>query len=331
MNDQNRQWLLKRRPSGLVEADDFDLAVAEVPSIDDGQFLIRQTLFSLDPAMRGWIADEPNYLPPVALGAVMRGLAAGEVVESRHPDFAPGDLVSGLNGWQEWAVGDGLTSKLPDGVDAETALSVLGMTSITAYFGLLDVGALAEGETVLVSGAAGATGSIAGQIARLRGCWVVGIAGGPEKCGWLTGEAGFDAAIDYKADDVGERLGELCPDGVDVFFDNVGGDVLDAVLPNLALRGRVVVCGSIVRFGPDGPPPGPRNYFQLIQKRARMEGFVILDYLGRVDEALSALRTWVDAGELVWRVDVQRGFEHLPEALIRLYEGANRGKQLLAI
>jgi len=328
---ENRQWRLSRRPVGMVRERDFALATAPIPALGDGQILVRNRVLAFEPAMRGWIDDRPSYLPPVPLGDVMRGMTAGEVVESRLDGFAPGDGVTGMFGWQEYAVGDAGARKLPPGSDPKLALSVLGITGITAYFGLLEIGQLREGDTVVVSGAAGATGSVVGQIAKRKGCRAVGIAGGEEKCGWLTREAHFDAAIDYKSEDVGARLDALCPEGIDVFFDNVGGDVLDAALARIARGARVVICGSISRYNATEPPPGPRNYYQLVQKRARMEGFVILDFLARSAEATADLAGWVQDRSIAWRADVQRGFENAPKTLLRLYRGANVGKQLLEI
>ncbi len=222
MSEVNRQWLLARRPVGMVEESDFELTTTPLPIPGEGQLLIRNRMLAFEPAMRGWIDDKPSYMPPVPIGEVMRGMAVGEVVESNLPGTDPGDVVTGMMGWQEFAIGDGGARKVPPGVDPALALSVLGITGLTAYFGLLEIGRPKEGDTVLVSGAAGATGSVVGQIAKLKGCRVVGIAGGAEKCTWLTNKAHFDAAIDYKSEDVGGRLDELCPDGIDVFFDNVG-------------------------------------------------------------------------------------------------------------
>jgi len=331
MSETNRQWRLAKRPKGMVKESDFELHEAPVPKPGAGEFLVRNRFLAFEPAMRGWMEDRDNYIPPVALGDVMRGATVGEVVESNLEGYAPGDLVSGMAGWQEWAIADGPLRKLEPGTDPTLALSVLGITGITAYFGLLDVGALKPDDVVVVSGAAGATGSVAGQIAKIKGCRVVGIAGGPEKCGWLTQDAHFDAAIDYKSENIGARLSELCPDGVDVFFDNVGGTALDAVLERLALRGRIVLCGSISRYNAEEPPPGPRFYSRLTMQRGRMEGFVVIDYLGRAAEAIAELAQWVDAGRVRWKVDVQKGFENAPSTLLRLYTGANFGKQLLEI
>jgi len=316
---------------GMVKKSDFELRTSPIPKPAEGQVLVRNRWLSFEPAMRGWMEDRPNYIPPVGLGEVMRSMAVGEVIESRLDGYAAGDLVSGMFGWQEWTLGDGGLRKIPAGVDPTLALSVLGITGITAYFGLFDIGQPQKGDTVVVSGAAGATGSVVGQIARLLGCRVVGIAGGAEKCAWLTEKAGFDAVIDYKNEDVGARLAELCPDGLDVYFDNVGGDTLDAALGNLARGARVVICGSISGYNLEEKPPGPRNYYNLVQKRARMQGFVILDYFPRYDEAVTQLRQWVDEGGIVWQVDVQTGFENAPRTLRRLYSGANVGKQLLRV
>jgi NADPH-dependent curcumin reductase CurA len=331
MSELNRQWLLKTRPVGMVSESDFELVSTPVPTPGAGQALIRTRWLSFEPAMRGWMEDRPNYMPPVAIGEVMRGVAVGEVVESNLDGYAPGDLVSGMTGWQEWALGDAGLRKLPPGTDPTTALSVLGITGLTAYFGLLEVGALQSGDVVVVSGAAGATGSVAGQIARIRGCRVVGIAGGPEKCAWLTGKARFDAAIDYKNEDVGARLSELCPEGIDLYFDNVGGPILDEVLARIARGARIVLCGAISSYNREEPPPGPRNYYRMVAQRGRMQGFVVIDFLPRAAEAVARLAEWAAEGRLVWEVDVQQGFENCPRTLLRLYSGANFGKQLLEL
>ena len=331
MDDTNRQWLLRARPVGMVKESDFELHGAPRPEPGEGQVLVRNRWLAFEPAMRGWMEDRPNYIPPVEIGAVMRGMTVGEVVASRHEGYAAGDRVTGMLGWQEWAVADGGLRKLPDGADPELELSVLGLTGVTAYFGLLDIGQPKPGEVVVVSGAAGATGSVVGQIAKRKGCRVVGIAGGPEKCGWLTRQAHFDAAIDYKSEDVGARLTELCPAGIDVFFDNVGGPILDEVLARIARGARIVICGSISRYSLEEAPPGPRNYFNLTQQRARMEGFVVMDFFGRYAEASAQLLEWVADGSIAWQADVQKGFENAPKTLQRLYTGANFGKQLLAL
>jgi hypothetical protein len=256
------------------------------------------------------------------------------VVASRHPAYAEGQLVQGLLGWQDYALLDGGSARLsvvPEGVPIPLAMSVLGVPGLTAYFGLLEIGRPRAGETVVVSAAAGATGSVAGQIARLKGCRVVGIAGGPEKCRWLVDEARFDAAIDYRREDVAARLGELCPRGIDVYFDNVGGEILDAALARLAFHGRVVVCGAIADYNRSELAPGPRHYLNLLLQRGRMEGFIILDYADRFEGAVAELSRWVEGGEIKVQVDIQEGLEHAPRTLRRLFTGANRGKQLLRI
>ena len=331
MSETNRQWLLAKRPVGMVKESDFELHTTAIPTPGDGQVLMRTRWLAFEPAMRGWMEDRPNYIPPVAIGEVMRGMTVGEVVESRLEGYAAGDLVTGMTGWQEWAVGDRGLRKLPEGSDPTLALSVLGLTGVTAYFGLLDIGQPKPGDVVVVSGAAGATGSVVGQIAKLERCRVVGIAGGSKKCAWLTEKAHFDAAIDYKNEDVGTRLSELCPDGIDVFFDNVGGEILDAVLARIARGASIAICGSISRYSLEEPPPGPRHYFNLTAQRGRMEGFVVMDFFPRYDEAAANLLKWVNDGSIVWEADVQRGFENAPETLRRLYTGANFGKQLLEI
>jgi NADPH-dependent curcumin reductase len=329
---KNRQWLLARRPDGAIKDGDFDFVETEAPAPGDGQVLVRNLMLSCDPTQRGWIAFD-TYLPAVRIGEVVRSIGAGRIEASNHPDFTVGDIVSGLVGWQDYVVMNpkGQLNKLPPGIALELAMSALGLTGMTAYFGLLEVGRPAPGETVVVSGAAGATGSVVGQIAKIKGCRAIGIAGGPEKCRWLTDEAGFDGAIDYKAENVPARLKELCPKGIDIFFDNVGGDILDAALARLAMRGRVVLCGGIATYNATEPPPGPKNYLNLVVQRGRMEGFIILDYLPRASEAIGALAGWVQAGKIKNKVDVQRGLENAPAALRRLFEGRNEGKQLLRI
>jgi NADPH-dependent curcumin reductase CurA len=335
MPTKSRRWTLVARPRGMVKESDFAFGEAPVPALGDGQVLVRVLYLSFDPTQRGWIEDRPSYLPPVQIGEVMRAGAVGEVVESKHADFRPGDRVQGLFGWQEYAVLPGAMigaqSKIPAGVPLTWPLGVLGVTGLTAYFGLLDLGRPKAGETVVVSGAAGATGSVAGQIAKLEGARVIGIAGGPAKCAWLTKEAHFDAAIDYKNENVAERLAELCPKGVDVYFDNVGGEILEAVLDRIALRARVVLCGGISGYNEATPQPGPRNLMNLVVQRARMEGFIILDYYPRFAEATAKLSEWVRSGAIVHQEDVQRGLENAPRTLLRLFTGANIGKQILQV
>jgi NADPH-dependent curcumin reductase CurA len=329
---KNRQWLLARRPEGAIQDSDFKLVETDVPTPGEGQVVVRNLMLSCDPTQRGWIGRD-TYLPAVKIGEVVRSLGAGRIVASNAPGFAVGDIVSGLVGWQDYLAVNpkGQLNKLPPGAPLEMAMSVLGLTGLTAYFGLLEVGRPVAGETVVVSGAAGATGSVVGQIARIKGCRAIGIAGGPEKCRWLTDEAGFDAAIDYKSENVPARLKELCSKGIDIFFDNVGGEILDAALARLAMRGRVVLCGGIANYNATEPSPGLKNYLNLVVQRGRMEGFLVLDYLPRAAEAIGALAGWLQAGKLKNKVDVQNGLENAPATLRRLFEGRNDGKQLLRI
>jgi NADPH-dependent curcumin reductase CurA len=330
-----RRYLLASRPVGLADETTVRLDDrAPVPEPADGQALIRVRYLSIDPTIRTWMDDAPGYLPPIEIGAVVRGGGIGEVVSSRSPRYRTGDLVFGMTGWQEYALADDAASAmtvLPPGVEPTVALSVLGITGLTAYFGLLDIGKLQAGETVVVSGAAGATGSVAGQLARIAGAGsVVGIAGSADKCAWLTGELGFDHAIDYRTEHVGRRIREVCPDGIDVYFDNVGGPILDACLANLALKARVVLCGAISQYNEDHPA-GPRNYLSLITRRARMEGFLILDYLDRFPEAQMAMAGWVMEGSIKHREHVVDGLEHSVEALNLLFSGGNTGKVVVRV
>jgi hypothetical protein len=315
----------------MVKESDFEYVETKIPKALDGTLVVRTLYVSFDPTMRGWMEDRKSYLPPVAIGEPMRASGVGQVVESRLDGFEPGDFVHGLLGWQEYALcGLGMV-KVPEGMPITLPLHLFGITGLTAYFGMLEIGKPKSGETVVVSGAAGATGSIAGQIARIQGARVIGIAGGRTKCDWLTGEARFDAAIDYKGEDVAERLRELCPDGIDVYFDNVGGDILDAALAQLAMRARVVLCGGIARYNDEKPAPGPSNYLNLVLQRARMEGFLVLDYFSRFAEGSAELAGWLGEGQLVYAEDVQHGFENAPKTFLRLFSGKNLGKQLLKL
>jgi len=318
----------------MVEPSHFELQEAAVPQPDEGEFLVRNLYLSLDPAMRAWMTDVRSYVPPVQIGEVMRGGTVGRVVESRHPGFDQGELVLGAFGWQDYAVSDGggmmPVNKVPDGVPPTMPLGVLGLTSLTAYFGLKEIGQPKEGDTVVISGAAGATGSVAGQLAKHWGCRAIGIAGGREKSEWLTNELGFDEAIDYKSEDVYKRLRELCPKGLDVFFDNVGGEILEAALGNLAMHARVILCGAISNYNAEAPA-GPRNYMNLLVRRSRMEGFVVFDYFPRTDEAMAELVPLVTSGKIRYREDVRDGLEAAPIALCDLYTGAHKGKLLVKI
>jgi NADPH-dependent curcumin reductase CurA len=333
MNAVNHQFRLAARPLGLPRPSDWQYTEEPVPEPGDGEVLVKIRYIGLEPAMRGWMNESRSYIPPVQIGDVMRGFAAGEVIASNHPNIAVGDHVSGLLGVQEYAVanGDGVF-KLDTGLaPLETYLGTLGMPGMTAYFGLIDIGRPAEGETVVVSGAGGAVGGAVGQIAKIKGCRVVGIAGGSEKCGYVQ-ELGFDAAIDYKSDDVMKALGEQCPKGIDIYFDNVGGEILDAVLAHLARHARVVICGAISQYNVNGAMRGPANYMSLLVNHASMTGFVFSDYLDRLPEAAQALGGWVASGELSSREDIaEGGIEKFPDTLLRLFSGENTGKLVLKV
>ncbi len=319
---------------GLPKASDWEYVEEPAPQPEDGQVLVAVEYLSLDPAMRGWMNDTRSYVPPVQIGEVMRAGAVGRVAESRSSDFQVGDEVSGMFGVQRYAVSDasGLTPVDTGVAPAPAHLGVLGIGGLTAYFGLLDVGRPSPGQTVVVSGAAGAVGSVAGQIARIKGCRVVGIAGGQEKCSWLLDELGFDAAIDYKQGDLRSQLRRHTPDGIDVYFDNVGGETLDEALRRLARGARVVICGAISGYNAEEPPPGPANYMQLLVMRASMAGFLVFDYASRYEEARAELAGWLRSGELQSREDVVRGdIGDFPEVFLRLFRGENTGKLVLAL
>jgi NADPH-dependent curcumin reductase CurA len=328
----NHQVRLAARPVGLPKRSDWSLTEEAVGEPGEGRILVKVDYISLDPAMRGWMNEGKSYIRPVGIGEVMRAGAAGRVVASRHPGFAPGDAVTGGFGVQEYAISDGRGVQKVDTrfVKLPTYLAALGMPGMTAYFGLLDIGKPVAGETVVVSGAAGAVGSLVGQIARILGCRVVGIAGGADKCRMLTGELGFDAAIDYKSEDVKAALRQHCPDGIDVYFDNVGGDILEAALARLALHARIVICGAISQYNNTAPVKGPSNYMSLLVNRASMTGMVVFDYAERYGEAAREIAQWIAQGRLKSREDVvPGGIEAFPEVLLRLFEGANTGKLVL--
>jgi NADPH-dependent curcumin reductase CurA len=328
----NLQCRLAARPVGLPKASDWEFVEAPAPQLGDGQFRVELEYLSLDPAMRGWMNDARSYVPPVGIGEVMRAGGIGRVVESRHPDVPVGESVFGQFGVQRYAVSDGRgvipvdTSVAP----APVHLGVLGVTGLTAYFGLLEIGKPQPGETVVVSGAAGAVGSVVGQIARIKGCRTVGIAGGPEKCAWLVEELGFDEAIDYKRGELRTELRRHVPDGVNVYFDNVGGETLDEVLRRLARGARVVICGNISQYNALEAPRGPANYMQLLVERASMTGFLVFDYADRYPEAIAQLSQWRREGQLHSREDVVRGgLDRFPEVFLMLFSGENTGKLIL--
>jgi NADPH-dependent curcumin reductase CurA len=335
VTDTYRRILLASRPHGLV--DDSNLSVddsAAVPEPGEGQALVKVQHLSIDPTIRTWMDDAPGYLPPIGIGDVIRSGGIGEVVASRTDSLPVGATVFGMLGWQEFALADGSDGSMtvvPPGIDPAVVLGVLGVTGMTAYFGLLDIGQPQPGDTVVVSGAAGATGSVVGQLARIKGAGtVVGIAGSDEKCAWLVDELGFDHAINYRTDDVAAGIRASCPGGIDIYFDNVGGGILDACLANLAMRARVVLCGAISQYNEDHPV-GPRNYLQLIIKRARMEGFLILDYLNRFPAAQLEMAGWVMEGQIHHREHVVEGLERAGEALNLLFSGGNTGKVVVTV
>ncbi|MCH9834425.1 NADP-dependent oxidoreductase [bacterium] len=330
MSETNRRITLARRPVGEVAVDCFATDEVDVPTPGPGEVLAEVGWLSIDPTIRGWMAMD-TYLPAIEIGAEIRSGGLATVIESNNDDLPVGATLFGMTGWQQYTIMDGSNQIVPDGIDPTAALSVFGVTGMTAYFGLLEVGRPVEGETVLVSGAAGATGSVVGQIAKIKGCRVVGIAGSDEKCAWLIDELGFDAAINYKTEDIAAAIRTACPDGVDVFFDNVGGDILEAAIGNIALRGRIVLCGAIAQYNDESPRPGPSNLSLLVSMRGRMEGFIILDYLDRADQAIGDLATWVMNGDVKFKVDIVDGLDNAPMALDRLFTGANTGKVMVKL
>ena len=335
MTDRNRRMVLAERPTGMVDESTVRLEEADVPEPGSGEALAQVRYVSIDPTIRTWMDDAPGYLPPIGIGEVVRSGGIAEVLSSDSELYAPGDLLFGMTGWQDYVIADAgerALQKLPPGVSPTAALGVLGITGMTAYFGMTDVGRVKEDDVVVVSGAAGATGSVAGQIAKLKGAAkVVGIAGGPQKCAWIVDELGFDAAIDYKNEDVAERLRECCPDGIDLYFDNVGGEILNACLARLALRGRIVLCGAISSYNARDRATGPSNYAALIIRRGRMEGFLILDYFDRFPQAQAELAGWLAAGQLKAAEHIVEGLERAPEALNLLFTGGNTGKVIVRV
>lgn len=330
----NPQFRLAARPVGAVKRSDFTYTGEALRDLADGEVLVQIQYVSLDPAMRGWLnASEDSYMPPVAIGEVMRAIAVGRVTASNNAGFAVGDHVSGLMGVQEYAIsnGQGLNKVNPALAPLPMFLSVLGMTGLTAYFGLFEVGQPKAGDTVVVSGAAGAVGAIVGQLAKAHGARVIGIAGGADKCRYLVDELGFDAAIDYKSEDLAAALKQHAPAGVDVFFDNVGGDILDTVLNRLARGARIVICGAISQYNSTGAIKGPSNYMQLLVKRASMRGVMVADYYPRAMEAITAMGALLATGKLKSREDVVQGLETFPDTFLKLFDGSNNGKLVLQV
>ncbi len=330
----NRRVLLKSRPVGIPQAEHFELATATVVQPGPGEVLVRNIYLSVEPAMRGWVSDVGNYSTPVAISDVMRALAVGRIEASNLAGYAPGDYVKGMFGWQDYAVAGRavIERKVPaDGLPLSTALGVLGINGLAAYFGLLDVGQPRGGETVVVSTAAGSVGSCVGQIANILGCRTVGITGGSVKKQLCTDAFGYSAAIDYKTEDLDRALATACPAGVDIYFDNTSGAISDAVLKHLNVGARVVICGTASVASWDPPPAGPRVERTMLTKRARMQGFVIFDYAARYAEALAALEPWVRDGRIRYREEILDGIEHAPDAIAGLYRGDNLGKRLMRI
>jgi len=330
----NRQWRIAARPTGLIKESDFEWHEEPLPALCDDEILVRNIYLSLDPANRGWVREAKSYITPVAIGEVMRGITIGVVEQSHNGDFQAGDIVQGILGWQEYALTDGAgLTQLPRDPSLPLAayLGLFGIIGPTAYFGLLDIGNPKAGETLVVSAAAGAVGSLVGQIGKIKGCRVVGIAGSDEKCRWITDELGFDAAINYKTEPVHKHLKAQCPDGIDVYFDNVGGEILDAVLSLINVRARVVVCGMISQYNAIEPVPGPYNFRRILTQRARVEGFIIFDHMDRFQEAFEDLGGWLAEGKIQYRVDIIDGLENAPRVINKLFDGSNKGKLIVKV
>ena len=335
MAERNRRFLLRERPEGRIGRNTFELVEEDAPEPGAGEALVRTEWISLDPTNRAWINATPTYLPPVGIGEVMRGIGLGRVIASDHPNYAEGQLVQGLTGWQDWVVASDAAPLLPvpdlRGASPSAALGALGMTGLTAWVGLTDIGKPQEGETVVVSAAAGAVGSMAAQIAKIKGARVIGIAGGPKKCALLTDQLGLDAAIDHRADDWHDDLVAATPDGIDVDFENVGGPIMDAIFQRLNIRARVALCGMISDYNSGEPPTPPRSFVNLIRQRALCQGFLVLDHFDRVPEAVGDISGWIAEGKLTPLETVVEGFDQLPTAINMLFDGANVGKLVVKI
>jgi len=330
----NKQLIFKKRPVGVPTPDTWELKTSEIPDPKEGEVVVQTHFISLDPAMRGWMNDAKSYIPPVAIDDVMRAGTIGKVVKSNnHPKFKEGDVLTGWGGVQQYFATDGKghfkvdTSMVP----MTKYIGALGMPGMTAYFGILEVGKIKEGDRVLVSGAAGAVGSVVGQIAKIKGCTVVGIAGGPEKCKHVVEELGFDGCIDYKNENIHAGIKQNCPKGIDVYFDNVGGEILDAALARLRMHARVVICGAISQYNNKEAIVGPKNYLSLLVNRATMQGMVVLDYADRYKEAGMQMGMWMMQGKLKTEEDVYEGIENFHDTYQRLFNGDKRGKLVLKI
>lgn len=329
----NKQLLLAKRPEGMPDSDTWKLTESRVPELKDGEVLIQNHYISLDPAMRGWLNDVKSYIPPVPLGDIMRAGSIGKVIQSKNPKHKVGDVLTGWGGVQQYIVtnGDGYYPVDTSLAPMPLYIGTLGMPGMTAYFGILEVGKIQEGETVLVSGAAGAVGSVVGQIAKIKGCKVIGIAGGPEKCKYLVEELGFDGAIDYKNENIYDGIKQHCPKGIDVFFDNVGGDILDAALARLRMHARVVICGAISQYNNEGTTKGPSNYLSLLVNRATMQGMVVMDYAKDYKVAAMQMGKWMIEGKLKSKEDIYEGIENFHETFQRLFSGEKKGKLILKV
>jgi NADPH-dependent curcumin reductase len=334
MNYMNHKFELAMRPVGMCKRTDWVYKEEPVREPGEGEILVKILYISLDPAMRGWMNEgRKSYVPPIEIGEVMRALALGRVIASKNPKFSVGDHVYGVLGVQEFAIsnGHGISKVNAGAIPLPVFLGTLGMPGMTAYFGLLEIGQPKPGQTVVVSGAAGAVGTVVGQIAKIKGCTVVGIAGGAEKCGYIVKDLGFDAAIDYKSEDVRKALQQHCPKGIDVYFDNVGGDILDAALTQLARGARIVICGAISQYNNTTPIKGPSNYLSLLVNRASMKGMVVFDYADRYADAAREMAGWMAAGKLKSREYIVEGLEAFPDALLKLFKGENIGKLILKV
>lgn len=331
----NRRLILERRPQGRATPHDVVLHEAPLAPLQEGQIRLRNHCLSIDPAIRDWMSERPSYLPPIAIGDPVRSTVIGEVIESRHRGFRPGQLAVGIGAWEDYSTVSGdhfAPVELQPGDREQYYLSIYGAVGLTPYFGLLEVGKPRPGETVLVSAAAGAVGSLVGQIAKIQGCRAVGIAGSEEKCRWIVEELGFDAAINYRAEpDLVAAIGRACPQGVDVYFDNVGGEILDATLLNLNKDARIVFCGAISTYNSEGPVPGPYNFWQILARSATLEGYLVSDYLDRFPAGIAQMRQWVNEGRLQFREQIVDGLENTLDAFNLLFEGRNEGKLIVRL
>jgi NADPH-dependent curcumin reductase len=334
-NNVNRQFYLKRYPQGLLTKDDLEYIESPIPTLSSNQALVRNLYLSVDPTQRNWMSEMDQYLPPIKLGEVMRCVGIGQIIQSHHPHYQVGDLIQGFTGWQDYFLIDdrdsSFTSLPKDSLSLTSMLSVMGITGMTAYFGLLDIGRPQPGETVVISAASGAVGSIVGQIAKLKGCRAIGITGSMEKCALLTDELGFDAAINYKDPDWKNQLQRACPDGIDLNFENVGGEIMNTVISMMNLKGRVMLCGTISDYNAEITGVSQGNFMPILMKRLRVEGFIILDFAPRFEEAIAQLGQWVVEGKLKYRETIVDGLENIPDVLNRLFSGDKIGKLIVKV